>query len=154
MASSHAIQSLQECPPPPPPTSSRPSSVSPSSSPFLTPLPVIYHLEPLAGMDFLWSHPPIRRPGAGGGKCHKSGLVLNRRRAGGRGSGGALHRGSPMSHVEFKKLSCFFCLNDRYAVCCIPLRNTLCHVVYNFPPVDRPHVACRFQEMPMSPCRL
>ena len=41
----------------PPPPSSKPSSVSPRSSPFLTPSAVIYHLEPLASLDLLWSPP-------------------------------------------------------------------------------------------------
>ena len=56
-----------------------------------------------------------------------------------------------MSHVEFKKLSCPLLLFSDFHVdfklgpCRMSiLGNNICHVVYGFPHVDRPHVACRF----------
>ena len=67
--------------------------------------------------------------------------------------------GSPMSLVEFKKshVPChyfsYFHVDFKMGPCRMSiLRNSLCHVIYNSSPVDRPRVACPFQEMAVSPC--
>ena len=61
------------------------------------------------------------------------------------GSFGALDGGSPLSHVDFKKLQCPCCLFSLMSH--VKFKKRLCHIFhYNFYPlshVTKPYVACR-----------
>ena len=70
---------------------------------------------------------------------------------------GALDGGPLMSPVDCKSpvaISAMFLSILKSIMSHVDLRNVPCHVINIISHVDRLHVACRFREMAVSPCRI